>query len=382
MSENDSDSISMGESPAISQGVRDGPERERPSAKRGRPRGARSMGRYPWLNVAEEYLAKRRGFLAKSTYEEWERKMRYTNRVLVKLRAQGKVSTTSPYDLKQEDISAYLEWARAKGIQSSTLEKYLFLMAKLCAYAGNPVFERMKAAGESLPRKAPKDLHSLSPEDMERITNKASEIEGWYGDVCRFIVAMYPYSGLRPSELRLAQIDDLDTKRWRIWVRHPKGEGKYGRQRHAPILPPARQAVLEFLKCREERLRKLGVAKATPLIPARHQGGVGFYSQTRFRGLKAMLELPDVPFSLKTFRDTFCQMNIDLDPNLLSDISVSMGHTTTKTTEQHYGRIKTDQALDRLQTAWEKRSDPAPALSAEIAKKGLIEKKFDVSGYA
>jgi len=74
--------------------------------------------------------------------------------------------------------------------------------------------------------------------------------------------------------------------------------------------------------------------------------------------------------------------SIDLDPTLLSDISVSMGHSTTKTTERHYGRIKTEQALDRLQTAWAKKGEPTPSPTVTSARKELIEKKFDLSGYA
>jgi integrase len=382
MAENVRDNITTQDEPSIREGANNAREDGRPNAKIGKPRRSRSMVRYPWLTVAEEYLAKRRGFIAKTTYAEWERKLRYINRTLVKLKAQGKVSTTDPLELKWEDISAYLQWAREKGINSSTQQKYLFLMGKLCSYAGNPVFERMRAAGECFPRAAPKDLKSLSAEDLERIREKADAIEGWYGDVCRFLVAMYPYSGLRPSELRTAHYEDLDTKRWRIWVRHPKGEGKYGRQRYAPILPPARQAVLDFLGRREDRLRRYGIAKATPLIPAKHGEGMGFYSEVRFRTFKAMLELPDVPFSLKTFRDTYCQMSIDLDPELLSAVSVSMGHLTTKTTETHYGRIKTDRALDSLQTAWDKKANPTPPPASENAGRRIIEKKIDISGYA
>jgi integrase/recombinase XerD len=355
---------------------------ERPSAKIGRPRGARSMGRYPMVIVAGEYLAKRRGFIAKSTYEEWERKLRYINATLVRLKRQGKVSTTNPEDLTARDVSAYLEWAKGKGIQAATLVKYLCLMAKVCAFAGNPVFERMKAEGEEFPRRTPKDLKSLTRDELKRIHEQAARISGWYGDVCRFIVTIYPYSGLRPSELRLAHLEDLDTKRWRIWIRHPKGEGKYARQRFAPVLPPARQAVLDYLEKRVEHLEQLGVKCAIPLIPAQHGVEIGFYSETRFRSLKKRLELPDIRFSLKTFRDTFCQMNIDLDPTLLSDISVSMGHSTTRTTETHYGRIKNEQALERLQMAWEKKSSEKPTLTVTSAESKMIEKKFDIPGYA
>jgi hypothetical protein len=43
-------------------------------------------------------------------------------------------------------------------------------------------------------------------------------------------------------------------------------------------------------------------------------------------------------------------------PENLSAISQTMGHSTTKTTEEHYGRIKGDRALDDIEKAWESRS--------------------------
>ena len=83
-----------------------------------------------------------------------------------------------------------------------------------------------------------------------------------------------------------------------------------------------------------------------------------------------MMVVPGIRFSLKTFQDTFCQINIDRDPNLLSDVSVAMGHATTRTTEMHYGRLKNEQALDRLQRSWQQAS----------AKNRLIDDRIGVTG--
>jgi integrase len=231
----------------------------------------------------------------------------------------------------------------------------------------------MRAEGENFPKTAPKDLRSLEESELDAIGEAAKKIGGWYGEIARFIMAMYPYSGLRPSELRLAHIDDIDTKKWRIYVRHPKGEGKYARQRFAPILPPARQIVIDYLNAREKHLRELGIMKAVPLIPANHKDGIGFYSETRFRGIKEKVRAmtPGLQFSLKTFRDTFCQMNIDRNPGNLSAVSVLMGHSTTKTTERHYGRMRTEYALDAIQKEWEMTS----------VKKPMIEIKNQLPGY-
>lgn len=61
---------------------------------------------------------------------------------------------------------------------------------------------------------------------------------------------------------------------------------------------------------------------------------------------------------IKTFRDIFCQINIDRNSSNLSAVSFAMGHRTTKTTEDHYRRMKTGKVLNDLQKAWE--AQPLP----------------------
>ncbi|MGD0057634.1 MAG: site-specific integrase, partial [Methanomassiliicoccales archaeon] len=334
------------------------------------------MGRYPLLEVAKTYVERRSGFIAKSTEEEMQRKHRYLNRVFVELKKEGRVAHTNPVSIDRDDIAAFVEWTRERNLCGYTVEKLLRLLKQLCAFVGNAVFERMKAEGEELPRRSPKGINSLNEEQVELIMQKAEEIGGWQGEVTRFIVAMYPFTGARPSELRLAHIDDIDAQRWTLFIRSPKGQGKWGRQRTDPILPPAREAVIRFLKARKDRLRELGLEEALPLMPAYHRGAVGFYSVSKFRELKKIVQSklpPGFPdFSLKTFRASFCQMNIDRDPSLISDVSYAMGHSSTRTTEAFYGRIKQDQALERIQRAWEQAS----------AKKRVFDEKYEVSGYA
>ncbi|HUL39610.1 MAG TPA: hypothetical protein VLU38_04895, partial [Methanomassiliicoccales archaeon] len=136
------------------------------------------------------------------------------------------------------------------------------------------------------------------------------------------------------------------------------------------------EAVLRFLKARDDRLKRLGLEEAIPLIPANHHGVAGYYSASSLRELKMKVQrrLPaDFPdFSLKTFRASFCQMNIDRDPSLISDVSYAMGHSSTRTTEAFYGRVKQDKALERIQRAWQQAS----------AKNPKIDEKYEVSGYA
>ena len=68
-------------------------------------------------------------------------------------------------------------------------------------------------------------------------------------------------------------------------------------------------------------------------------------------------------------------MCINLDPSKLSAISVTMGHVTTRTTEEHYGRMKEMDALEEVKELWETKVPPN-------FNTPLIEPSFDDTGYA
>jgi integrase len=227
------------------------------------------------------------------------------------------------------------------------------MIEKVCTFEQNPIIQSMRDRGERFPTSTPKDLHSLEESDLERIQEAAKKMEGWTGSVARFLVYFYPYTGLRPSELRLARIDDLNTRDWTFYVAFPKGAGRYAKKRTVLIAPPARRATLEYLSERDEYLKRRGYPDAKPLIPSIYKGKAKTYSATRFRILKKRLsEESGVDFKLKDYRPSFAQLTIDMNPNLLPDVSKQLGHASTRTTEEYYARIRDRDAFKRLEEAW------------------------------
>ena len=336
------------------------------------------MGRYPFLETARLYMERRRAFLSPSSVEELERKGRTLNKVFVQLKSSGRVENTNPAKMTRKDISAFILWMREKGHENSYIAKSLGYLKQLCEFTGNPVFAEMKAEGERLPTKTPKELKALSDEDLEAIFAKAEEMTGWYGEVARFLVHFYPFTGVRASELRRASVKDVDIRNWTFTVQHPKGELRYARKRTTIILPPAREATLRFLKAREDRLRKFGIDKCDALVPNVHSPHPDMiYSTSRFRAIKEDLQrrvgedIEGFEFTLKSFRDTYCQMNIDRNPAMLSAVALTMGHSTTRTTESHYGRIRQEKAFEMLESAW----------GVKKGKNPLIDQKYEMTGY-
>jgi integrase len=62
-----------------------------------------------------------------------------------------------------------------------------------------------------------------------KIGSSNGEPEGWRRVKARFLMTIYVATGLRPSELRVALMEDLNIRQWTIYVRTPKGSGVWGR---------------------------------------------------------------------------------------------------------------------------------------------------------
>ena len=107
-------------------------------------------------------------------------------------------------------------------------------------------------------------------------------------------------------------------------------------------------------------------------------------SSNWFRVVKAKVEKEaGVKFKLRDFRPTFTQMCLDRDPTLLSDVLKQLGHSTTRTTEKHYGRIRDRAAFLRLERAFKIPETSGYAESNKPdAKKPGIEIRNGITGYA
>ncbi|HEX9565985.1 MAG TPA: site-specific integrase [Thermoplasmata archaeon] len=142
----------------------------------------------------------------------------------------------------------------------------------------------------------------------------------------------------------------MPTRAVAIYVAHPKGERAWGKERLAPILPAARQAMLDYL---DERRTYLRGQVHEALIPLRRlDGTLTYWSDGLFAKLKGRLERESgVQFHLRTFRSTFAQVAKDHNVSIEA-VSRGLGHRTTRTTEIYYGRIRTESALAEFEQAF------------------------------
>lgn len=349
------------------------------------------MGRFPLRAAINRYLERRKLMVKESTWNNERRYLFHMADVFEPTRGKRRLVTTNPQKMGPDEIKAIVKWMqepeshqagskppREKALDLDTQVRYLDKMDAVLKMNGNDIIQRMREEGYRLPRRAgPKPIRVLTKADLEiiqevaeRIGSATGEPEGWRRAKAQFLMSAYVATGLRPSELRLAHLEDLNIRNWTLYVRSPKGGGRYAEGRVVPVLPPYQQTFLDFLKARDENLRYHGRKEATYLVPHIQGGKDAPYSANHFGELKREVEKEaGIAFKLKDFRSTFASLSVEMDPNSLNDVSVVLGHSNIKTTQRSYAQMSASGAGARLKTLWNPaptKEDPSPALPEEV----------------
>ena len=318
--------------------------------KRGRPRKVQvsnPFGKYPTSSALSKYLLETKQYYAPSTNEERTRKSKYICKTMtVVLKAPP-----SPRNVKEEHIRAFMAWMEQKGLGNATQRRYL---RDYLAYYGNDVVSKMLGRRQiRIPSDIPPEIRSLSAETVRLIHEMSKSMEGWEGVMLRFITLAYPYTGLRPSELRTMKFEDVNLESWTLTVSHPKGENKYGKKRRIGILPILKPVFKTFLMERKLFLEEHGETETfEALIPYNGRYGLDYWSMQELNKTKQKIQkLSGINFKIKDYRATFCQLAIDKGADLQA-VSKMMGHNTTVTTETYYGRIQDDTAIQEIERAF------------------------------
>ena len=335
------------------------------------------MGRYPFLAMIPRYLKDHSSVLSEGTRKLREQRLVRIGKRMDELKRTGTISTTNPKNLTRDDALEIVSDMASNTWKPQYLRVMVENLKHYVSYCGNPIFDQLSRL-RLLPKAPEPSIKTISSRQEEAINKCAEKIGGWTGEVARLICALYPATGLRASELRMARIEDLDTSTWEIRVVNPKGKDRYASQRVAPVLPQARKAVMRYLDARKKRLIEAGYEDAEPLLLCMKNGAPSYYSASGLTNIRKDMErLSGVRFSLKDFRSTFAQRTIDLDPTLLSPVSKALGHKSSMTTERYYARIRDAPALRQIQKAYEK-AEPV----GEIPQNPLIDHHFPPTGYA
>lgn len=308
------------------------------------------MERHPYITAMRAYLDGIQSTVGKATLRERESKLLYLLEVMLELRL-----CTDPRDIDKDEIDALVMWMRGRNLGLSYQAKLWQYLRGFLAYVGNNILDAMKARGQWKPPK--RAYRPVTVKDdgwfSDTVPRLASET-GWRPRMVLAATAIYYHTGLRPKELRLAALRDLDLQRWTLTIRHPKGEGSWAVEgERVRLFPDVRAFVLDYLDFRAARLRQLDVdpANVEPLFP--NEKG-GYYSDTGWRMARyKVFRSIGIDANYKVLRASFAQKLKD-NGAPIENVSVALRHKTVATTEQFYARIRTDRAWDALEELWRK----------------------------
>ncbi len=212
------------------------------------------LGRFPFTAAIKPYLKRRFGTVADSTYIEEERKLRMLAGIFEGLKAEGRIVSTDPRQLRRRDIQEFWAWMKRQGLDPTGQAKYFQYLGNFLKVWKNHVLLEMKADGIRFPKPNKKPIRVIDDEDLETIFTTLRTMPEWHGSVARGMIALCFATATRPKEVRLAQIEDLDLVKERFFVRHPKGEGSWASPEWVDIIRPDMLPIAPTVCGRKERI--------------------------------------------------------------------------------------------------------------------------------
>jgi integrase/recombinase XerD len=214
--------------------------RGRPKKKKHDEMEGWNVGKYPFMRDALAYLRSVEEVFAPSTLKETERRLRRMNKDLMALKEGGTIENIAAYALKEEDILAYLKLLRARGLHDSGICHNVDTLSSVMRFIGNPAMERARAKHrQHFPKRGSKRYDPIPTDGRQKIIKCANNVSenDWYLMVAYGVAVTAICTGLRPKELRLANISDLNLDKGTLHTEHVKGEASYGNARDIAIHP-------------------------------------------------------------------------------------------------------------------------------------------------
>lgn len=269
----------------------------------------------------------------------------------------GKLSTTSPNKMTPEDVHNFIAYRESLDVSDSEMVHELAALSNIFTFIGNDAYKTAMAKYPHLKVSAThKRLPSLGPEEVRLIIEAAEKVkdEDWSAMVRYATVIFAICSGLRSKELRFCNVNDIHITdgTWTVDVLHPKGEGKYGEEREAPIHPDAYPFLTRYFVARAKHVKEIGATTRALFLGTVPTDGYLASNTTRMYADKVSKET-GIDVDLRKCRRTYGQRLVDAEVPI-SVVSVVMGHLSTRTTEQHYARVKHAVAVKEVAKTFEK----------------------------
>ena len=313
------------------------------------------LGSRPFMAGVMYFIVRKEPYFVPTTLDEQSKKLYYFADIFLDLKSEGKVKTTDPRHIGKREIDAFVVWMRSRDLKPASREKYLRVLNGYLLFWGNHELDDMWGRHElgALFKGAEEDIKYIEQEDLQKIFDTIRIWEGYEGILLRgYISLIFGVAG-RPKEIIDALIGDINTKDWIYYVRHPKGEGSWGKKEWLPIVrADMHPFITQFLVERKAYLLACGI-RSKFLFVNPTTGNP--YTLKRMREIKHKVEIVSgVDFQLKEFRATYATITFANAPELGSAISKQMRHGNEATTRKYYIAYLHRQAAKHLQNEWKK----------------------------
>jgi integrase/recombinase XerD len=311
----------------------------------GKPRGPRSMGRYPFKAYVNRFFEETP--YAPSTEKEMRRRFVRMEKDFLKLVENKKAKSANPEKISERDVLAYLDHLKAGGMRPGGTLHNLDGLNSLLMYVGNASVETVKRKHKRLIPKATKQrLPSMKTESLERLFDAASRVDekDWTRLEAYALVVTSVCSGARPKEIRMCKLSDLDMSNSILHFEHVKGEGNWGEPRDSLVMVQAKPILERYLPARERMVARYCPGNEA-LFPAVHDRGDGYLCGNSLNKMREVIKADTgIDFDMRSCRRTFGQSLIDQGVPM-ETVSRLLGHATTKTTETYYCRKQQSVAI-------------------------------------
>ena len=311
------------------------------------------------------------------TRENLMRRYKRMDRDCEMLYKQGILSTLSPKNMLPEDICNYLVYRSNIGNSDSEMIHEISSVVKLFDYIGNPAARECLAKYPYLkPKKSTERLPSMDPAVVDMIYAKAMEVPqtDWISMVSYGLAVFAVSTGMRNKELRLCDIRDINAEnaQWVVTVKHPKGEGTYGKERPVPVDPRAYPFLKRYFIARMKFVNERG-SVSNALFPGGYSDG-GYLSSNAVREYCSRVSKDlGVEFNLRDCRRTYGQNLLDMDADI-ETVSKLLGHASTATTEGYYCSIRQSVAVEKASKIYS--FQPVSGARTVV---GQLPKGFDIT---
>jgi integrase/recombinase XerD len=311
------------------------------------------MGKYPLEENVAPFLESRNGCITDITKRNIERRLKRIIGEMKTMYDQGKIGSMAPSKMKPEDVRVFILSRIDRGVSPDDIAHDISALDQLLQYSGSAIVRQCLVQYPGLkPRRSQSRKSPLPMTAYEQILAEYERSDkNDFKSVRAFcMVLMYICTGARNKELRLAGVSDLDLEKWTIYFAHVKGEETWGEPRTVGIPEVIRPLVLNYLQIRSEWLVTHG-GKSDSLFFSLN-GTYTSMSSNSTRLIKKVIENKiGVHFEYRDCRRAFGQRLIDNNADI-EDVSILMGHASTKTTEGYYARRRNTAALKNVQGLW------------------------------